>query len=467
MSGPEGAEPARASSPGLQIRPRRKWASAVSAIYIWRPAQWLTQHLDLSTSKTSLHLSVWVAAAVVGGLAVVYAKFIALLQNFYFLAFKHFPVWVAISGPILFVAATWIVRRFAPDAKGSGIPQVLVAIEQATIQKKEAAPWEHSLVSVRTSVVKVLSSAIGILAGASIGREGPTVQLAAAGFAWFGQRLRRFAPQIEFRTFLTAGAAAGVAAAFNTPIAGITFALEELGGDVFGVFRQMVMLAIIISGIVAQGTAGNYLYFGRPVLSNASMVSWISEAVSIGIVGGLLGGFFAKTLAEPRLIGIPKNWLLRAFIAGVVCSAIGYWTRGDTAGSGYEVTRRVIESHALQDGNPLFPLLKLATTSLSYISGMAGGIFSPSLSIGAGVGIAIAKLAGIANFRACALFGMVAFFSGAVRAPLTAVIIVMEMTDEPSLVIPFMIAAFLAYSAGRRVMAEPLYHYLAHHYRDE
>jgi H+/Cl- antiporter ClcA len=410
---------------------------------------------------------VWIAAAVVGGAAVGYARLIALVQSLYFSTFERFPFVTAVSGPFFFVGAAWIVRQFGRDAKGSGIPQVLVAIQNANQGTSEAERWQHSLVSARTAAVKVLSSVLGIFGGASIGREGPTVQIAAAGFAWFGQRLRKYAPQIEFRTFLTAGAAAGVAAAFNTPIAGIAFAIEELGGDAFGIFRQMVMLAIIVSGIVSLGLSGNYLYFGRPVILNTSIVAWVGEAMAIGLIGGLLGGIFARALANPQWLRIPRHWLVRALVTGVLCSAIGYWTHGDTAGSGYEATRRALESANLEGMNPAFPLLKLATTALSYVSGMAGGIFSPCLSIGAGIGLAVAKLAGLANFRACALFGMVAFFSGAVRAPLTAVIIVMEMTDEPTLAIPFMIAAFLAHSAGRRVMSEPLYHYLARNYRSD
>ena len=433
----------------------------VAVSSIWARFQ---ERLDLSPARTTLHIAVWIAAGVIGLAAVAYARLIALLQGMFFTAFARSPWVVALSGPFLFLAAVWIVRRFGPDAKGSGIPQVLVAIEGAEGLKGEEAPWTHSLVSLRTAAVKVISSAIGILGGASIGREGPTVQIAAAGFAWFGHRLHRYTHQIEFRTFLTAGAAAGVAAAFNTPIAGVTFAIEELGGNVMGMFRQIVMLAIIISGIVAQGVSGNYLYFGKPAIVHTDVVTMIAEAIGIGLLAGALGGLFARMLARPGWVWLPKPWWARALLTGAVCAAIGYYTHGDTAGSGYEVTRRALESQTLDGVDPLFPIAKLLTTSLSYLSGMAGGIFSPSLSIGAGVGLAVAKIIGLANFRTCALLGMVAFFSGAVRAPLTAVIIVMEMTDERLLVIPFMIAAFLAYSAGRRIQSEPLYHYLAHRY---
>jgi len=424
--------------------------------------RWTTNNMDVNRSKAILNFAFWISAGLIGLAAVVYAKLIAFFQGIFFEQFTKYPALVSGIGPLLFVIATWLVKKFGPDAKGSGIPQVLTAIEQSAHHKdQDQFSWNSPLVSIRTAVVKIISSCVGILGGASIGREGPTVQIAAAGFTWIGSKIRRFAPNLDFQTFLVAGSAAGVAAAFNTPIAGIAFAVEELGGGALGVVRQFVMLAIIVSGVIAQGIGGNYLYFGHPSFVNVDFSLLLAEAVGIGIVGGLFGGLFAKILAEPVITKLPNHWLRRAFAAGTICAAIGYFTKGATAGSGYEVTSNILNSGSIEEASVFFPILKLATTILSYLSGMAGGIFSPSLSIGAGIGLSVAKIIALANFRACALLGMVAFFSGAVRAPLTAVIIVMEMTDEHVLALPFMIAAYIAFSAGKRIMKEPLYHYLA------
>jgi len=418
--------------------------------------------MDNSRSTALLNGAVWVSAGIIGLSAVMYAKLISYFQTIFLSHFHDAPILVSSLGPLLFVLATWLVRKFAPDAKGSGIPQVLTAIEQSSEHVgDDVFSWKSSLVSIKTAFIKIISSSVGILGGASIGREGPTVQIAAAGFTWFGNKVRRHVPNIEFKTFLVAGSAAGVAAAFNTPIAGITFAIEELGGGALATVRQVVLLAIIVSGVIAQGLAGDYLYFGHPTFPQVDVSLLLIESISIGIIGGLLGGVFAKILAEPHITKLPTHWIARAFIAGFLCSLIGYYTHGDTAGSGYEVTRDILNGGSIQDVNMLFPIYKLATTILSYLSGMAGGIFSPSLSIGAGIGLSFAKILGLVNFKVCALIGMVAFFSGVVRAPLTAVIIVMEMTDEHMLTLPFMIAAYIAFSAGKIVMKEPLYHYLA------
>ena len=412
------------------------------------------------TKESSIrHGSIWIGAILVGLAAVFYAKLISITQEFFFARFSASPALVSILSPLLFVAATYLVRRFAPDAKGSGIPQVLEAIELGK-SAHEGDPWLSSLVSLRTAFFKVLSSAAGILAGASIGREGPTVQIASSAFAWVGRRVRRHIPNVDLASYLTAGAAAGVAAAFNTPLAGITFAIEEVAEGVLGSFRQAMMLAVIISGIVAQALIGDYLYFGHPPLLEPDL-RLLYEPLLIGAVGGLLGGLFARALAYPRMVKLPEHWAKRALLCGFVCALIGLLTHGATAGSGYEVTRNLLMGQSDDEARLLFPVLKLITTVLSYLSGMAGGIFSPCLSIGAGLGISIAKILHLTNFKVCALIGMVAFFSSAVQAPLTAVIIVTEMTDEHILIIPFMVAAYLGQGIGRWLMPVPLYRFLA------
>ncbi len=414
--------------------------------------------------RTYVYLSFWFAATVVGLLAVFYARIISYVQGIYFLCFDMHPYWMSLATPAVFVAATFLVVRYAPEAKGSGIPQVLEAARLASLQEDVSSITRSGLVSIKTAVIKVLSSIVGILGGASIGREGPTVQIAASGFSWFGLYVKkRFDTSVDYSSYLIAGGAAGVAAAFNTPLAGITFALEEMADGAFGPLKRAVMLSVILAGIVSQALLGNYLYFGHPVTYVPGVLLLIREALLIGLAGGLAGALFARSLAS-RLLPLPGRWWLRALICGTVVSAVTFLTHGDTAGSGYEVTRRILGSpHPTI--NFALPLWKLATTVASQLSGMAGGIFSPSLSIGSGIGLSIAGLLGFVNVKTCALIGMVAFFSGAIQAPLTGVVIVMEMTDERALIIPFMIAAFHAEIISRQFMDMPLYKTLALQHR--
>ncbi len=410
--------------------------------------------------RTYLQITIWSAAALVGIAAVLFARMIGVAQEFYFSLVHGHPYLVTIGTPLLFVAATLIVERFGPEARGSGIPQVLEAIDHAHDSEVVEPPWLSSLVSIWTAAVKIISSTVGILAGASIGREGPTVQIAASVFAWFGRVTRRILPEADFQTFLTAGAAAGVAAAFNAPLAGITFAIEEITEGMLGHFREIIMLAVILSGIAAMAISGNYLYFGHPSVAAADAML-VPETIILGVIGGLMGGAFARLLAYPELVKLPPQPWKKALYCGILCAAVGLFSSGATAGSGYEITRKFLESSSIDQWPLLFGLEKFFTTVLSYLSGMAGGIFSPCLSIGAGLGFSVAKVCHFANFKVCALLGMVAFFSGVIQAPLTAVIIIMEMTDEHILIIPFMIAAFLARRIGKGLMPVPLYRFLA------
>jgi H+/Cl- antiporter ClcA len=416
--------------------------------------------MNISKSQSYQHASFWAGATLVGLAAVVYAKLIARAQGQYFDWFSRHPVVVTIATPFVFLLAAALVRKAAPDAKGSGIPQVLEAIAEGKSHPQSELPWRSSLVSIRTAAVKVVSSLAGILGGASIGREGPTVQISASIFAWIGRVTTKYAPGVGLPSYLTVGAAAGVAAAFNTPLAGITFAIEEVIDGAFGTFRRAMMLTVIVSGIVAQALLGNYLYFGRPAVSEPD-IRVIYQSVLIGVVAGTLGGVFARLLAYPKVTRLPRHWALRAILCGIVCALIALATHGASSGSGYEPTEAALMGGTENGAILLFPVFKMVTTVLSYLSGMAGGIFSPSLSIGAGIGLSIAKLLSFTNFRACALMGMVGFFSGVVQAPFTAVIIVTEMTDRHIMILPFMIAAFLGQTLGRVLMPTPLYHFLA------
>ena len=409
-----------------------------------------------------------VSALVVGLLSVGYAELIGFVQKRYFGFFHEWPIAVSFASPLFFVLATYLVRRFAPDAKGSGIPQVLEAIHltEEPSAKGTFATNERirAVISPKTAFVKILSTSSAILGGASVGREGPTVQIAASTFGWIASKTGRILPRLDLQAYLVAGGAAGVAAAFNTPLAGITFALEEIGETKFPQFKENVMLAVVVGGIAAQALAGDYLYFGHPVLEKPAMSFLIGattiDAVLIGLAGGLVGTLFAWILTQTWERRLPRYWLARAFVCGVICACINYATHGATAGSGYEVTRELMDSPTA-DFSGTFFLTKFVTTVLSYLSGMAGGIFSPSLSIGAGLGWTIATVAHLGNLKTCALLGMVAFFAGAVQAPLTAVIIVMEMTDQHELIIPLLVAAYLAQGVAKRFMPVSLYRVLA------
>ena len=302
---------------------------------------------------------------------------------------------------------------------------------------------------------------LGLACGASIGREGPTVHIAAA-INYSLARVGRFPHYVQSRGLIMAGAAAGLSAAFNTPLAGIVFAIEELSRKFEGEVNGVVFIAVIIAGMTALALQGNYNYFNVEATQLTTMDAAVAVLVC-GLVGGLLGGVFSGLLIRGGAYFNPLRMAhpyLLAAVCGLLLASIGLLSGGLTYGTGYEEANPALM--AGEGSGVFFPLLKLAATVISYLSGIPGGIFSPSLSIGANLGAELAPLLPSTPGAALALLGMVAYFSGVVRAPLTAVVIVMEMTNEQhNMLLPLLATALLAQWVSRHVCPRPLYHTLA------
>ena len=260
-------------------------------------------------------------------------------------------------------------------------------------------------------------------------------------------------------------AAAGIAAAFNTPLAGIVFAIEELSRSFEQRTSGVVLTAVVIAGIATTALMGNYTYFGVTAATLPPGIGWVAVLVC-GVLGGLAGGMFAQGLVWasrglPGLVGrlATRHPIGFAALCGLAIAGLGLVSGGATYGTGYPQARALLAGHA---GLPwLFFLLKLAATAISYCSGIPGGIFAPSLAIGAGLGSSVAQLLPEAPAAAVVMLGMVAYFSGVVQAPITAAVIVMEMADNQAMTIPLMATSFLAFGVSRLVCRRALYGALA------
>lgn len=353
--------------------------------------------------------------------------------------------------PCGFVALVWITRRIAPEAAGSGIPQTMAAT-------RLPERGMERLLSARTVLTKLVLTIGALLLGASVGREGPTVQIAAS---IMGHAHRLMAVPIRASVYI-AGGAAGVAAAFNTPLAGVAFAIEELAAAYEQRMTLLVMAAVLIAGMVSLGLAGDYVYFGA-MGQTLSVGQALVVAPVAGIVGGLLGGLFSRAmLAVGGSQARPVAWLrarpLRlAGLCGLVVAVLGTMT-GLTWGTGYAT------AHAIVSGIDVpfwFGPAKMLSTLATAVSGLPGGIFAPSLSAGTGVGYVLSALFPGFPPGAVVLLGMVAYFTGIVRAPLTAVIIIAETTASRGLMMPLLAAALVADFVAQFVCRERLYHALS------
>jgi H+/Cl- antiporter ClcA len=266
---------------------------------------------------------------------------------------------------------------------------------------------------------------------------------------------------------ILAGASAGVAAAFNTPLAGIVFGIEEMSRAFEAKTSMLLIGGIIAAGLTSLALLGDYTYFGTTSVSLGA-ADWLAVPVC-GAVGGLLGGVFSRILVEfgrglPGATGqvIKRHPVLFAATCGLGVALCGLASGNTIYGTGYGEVKPLLEH-----GVPLpqsFGLLKLVATALAAISGIPGGIFSPSLAVGAGIGFNLSGIFPGTPLDALVLLGMVSYFAGVVQAPITAFVIVTEMTNDHAMVIPLMAAAFVGQAASRLICKEGVYHALSRNF---
>ena len=400
----------------------------------------------------------WVGAVLVAAVAIGFAT-LADRASMLFVHIQAPHPWVAlVICPAGLVVSFLLTRHVFPGAQGSGIPQVIAA--QHMTDREAIA----RVLSLRVALGKVGLTLLGLACGASIGREGPTVQVGAAIMHALGRVLRL--PRLDLeRALVLAGGAAGVAAAFNTPLAGVVFAIEELSHAFESRTSGVVLTAVIIGGITTLALVGNYSYFGHTAATLDFGRGWVAVALC-GVSGGFAGGLFSAALVRfaSGLPGRMGQLLVRypvvfAAACGLAIALCGLLSGGQTYGTGYEQARGMVEG--VNTLPMAYAALKFIATVVSYVSGIPGGIFAPSLSVGAGLGEALSHLMPLAPPGAVVLLGMVAYFSGVVQAPITAAVIVMEMTDNQGMTIPLLAAAFLAFGVSRLVCRRPIYAALA------
>jgi H+/Cl- antiporter ClcA len=318
------------------------------------------------------------------------------------------------------------------------------------------------VLSLRIALAKIGLTCMGLLCGASIGREGPTVHVGAS--IMYSLRHLKFLRGLNMsRGLILAGGAAGISAAFNTPLAGVMFAIEEMSRTYEDRTTGTLLIAVIIAGVTALAVLGNYTYFGSTSVHLTLREVW-PAVLLCGIAGGLLGGLFSMALihGSRRIAPLVASYPVRvAFACGVVLSLIGFLSGGTTYGTGYEEAKQLMAGEEAIAG---FSLYKLLATVASYLSGIPGGIFAPSLSVGAGMGADMASLFSDIPLSGIVLLGMVGYFTGVVQTPITAFIIVMEMNDTPSMILPLMATALLAKGLSHLVCPTPIYQALADAY---
>lgn len=362
-------------------------------------------------------------------------------------------VWMPLATAVIVA----ITRRWLPGASGSGIPQVMAALDDTT-----PAGQRGIFVSLKLAVGKIVLTAGGLLAGLSLGREGPSVQIAAGVM----HHARRWLPErgtISEHGLLMAGGAAGIAAAFNTPLGGVMFAIEELWRRQEQRSSALLISAIVLAGLMAVSVYGNSTYFG---VIRVPDLGWalFGPGLLVACVCGLTGGLFARLLIVSLAGGadVFSRWrraapVRFAAVCALAVAVIGVVSGGATYGSGYAQTRGMLEGQLGESAvSVLYTPLKFIATWLTTWTGVPAGIFAPSLAVGAGIGSDVAALTGFADRPALIALGMAGFLAAVTQAPLTAFIIVMEMVAGNAMVLSLMACALVS-SGISRLISAPLY----------
>ena len=353
----------------------------------------------------------------------------------------------------------YLLYRYFPAARGSGVPQT-----------KAALFARGGRITMRTVVGKFFCTSATLASGIPLGREGPSVQVGAGIASVLGRRVGLRPERVK--ALLPVGAAAAIAAAFNTPLAAVLFSLEEIVGDLHAPVLGSVVLASATSWMVLRLLLGNHPLFKVPQYQLIHPLEFAVYAV-LGVTGGLVSVAFTKLLLgiRARFLRFPKKTVWFQPVAGGLLVGLMGWFVPQVLGVGYgfvgDVLKRKYDVLSLM---LLLLVLKLLAVTTSYSSGNAGGIFGPSLFIGAMLGGVVGTVAHrllpgyTATAGAYALVGMGAVFAGIVRAPMTSVLMIFEMTQDYAVIVPLMIANLVSLFISSRLQRQPIYEALAIQY---
>ena len=439
-------------------------------IYLRRSIKKSFDNLQNEKLKHNLLQAVpfWIGSVITGVVAVMYAQIFTWgekLMNFIF----DWNAWmIFIIAPTGFVLSWWLVKEFAPYSKGSGIPQVMAAVELAN--PKEHTKIRH-LLSIKIIVFKILSSLALVIGGGAVGREGPTIQIAGSVFRKVNEYLPDWWPKISKKNMIMTGAAAGLSAAFNTPLGGIVFAVEELSKTHINYFKTALFTAVIIAGLTAQTLAGSYLYLGYPKTADVSLMVMFPVILVAGISGILASQLSVLMLAInswKKRLKTDRSNIIFLVISALIIASLAFFVNREILGSGKEIMERTLFTDDKHE-DWYMPIFRMIGPALAFTSGGAGGIFAPALSAGASVGSVISGWINLTpnETNVVILGGMVAFLTGITRAPFTSAIIVLEMTDRHSLIFHLMLAGMVSSLISLMVSRRSLYDALKISYLDE
>jgi len=416
----------------------------------------LTGRQQRMLRESQVFLAVSVIVGVLAGLAaVLFALAIDRVAHLFF-GVSPSTARLALTPPLVSIATGVLLVKVFPDVRGSGVPQTEAAFH-----------LQRGVIGWRVPIGKFITGVLCIGSGHSMGREGPSVQIGAGLASGIG-RLVGLSPE-RVRELVPVGAAGALAAAFNTPVAAVLFSLEEIIGDMNASLIGSTVVASVASVIVERSILGNEPLFHVPTYHLEHPAELAAYAL-LGVCGGLISVVFCKVLLALRAgFGmLPARTRIWQPAMGGVVIGLMLVAAPQVMGVGYEYVNQALNSQLVLGTMAMLCAMKLAATIVSYASGNAGGIFAPTLYIGAmaggAVGMFVRRFAPFptADPGAYALVGMGVLFAGIIRAPMTSVFMIFEITQDYQILVPLMVANLLSFVISRHYQHEPVYHALLH-----
>jgi H+/Cl- antiporter ClcA len=421
------------------------------------------------TENTKKHLSptAWliiICAAILVGVVAFYFTYIGKQANLTHDYLIYKLSWLAYLLPAVGLTLITLLRvKLFNGTEGTGIPQTIASLEM------EGDEDRKQVLSIKILVGKILLTTLGLFSGASMGREGPTVQ-AGACVMYLSRKFVSLPQHIIQRGLILAGGAAGIAAAFNAPIAGIVFSFEEISRSFDKRNLGIIMAVVLVACVVCVWLLGDYWFYGQVQAVSDVWQSWVFVPV-IAVCMGLCGGYFSHIVVcvYPKVLKtMSRRPILVPMVLGLLIGFIGWLSSGLTLGTGYaEAQNMLIHGSEMQW---YYAPLRMLATALTLLSGIPGGLFDPSLSAGAGFGQLFADLihtfdwASEVDTNLIMLIAMACFFAAVVQSPVTAVVIMVEMTDTLHATLPMLLGAIIAYMISKRICTCSIYVALANNY---
>lgn len=403
----------------------------------------------------------WIAAIVTAIVATLYAYAFSYVEKISLVLYSSLGNLSLLVVPILFLLSWYIVDKTSPFANGSGIPQLMAAAEISKNNYK--SPFIEKLLGIRIIIVKIISSLLGVLGGGAIGREGPTLQISGSIFHLTSKLFPKKDLSKNYHGLILAAGAAGLASAFNTPLGGIAYVMEELSKAHLSSFRTGILHAVIVAGLISQLIMGPYLYLGYPKLE-VFQLKQIGIIIIVSIIVGFVAALFGQTLKIVLVfrsrLNTPYKKAILAVTCGLIFAAFALYGSKTSLGSGKELLNSLLFEGKQSSFLDVFS--RFFGSIVTYTAGGAGGIFAPILSIGGASASYFINLFGPELGPIGILIGMTAALSALTQSPFTSFVLILEMTDRHGAIFPLMIAALLGQGISKFVSQKSFYDFVCH-----